>query len=114
MKRWRIFSIVATEIVFCIGCLQAQVIVSPSVAQTASPNKPSGVKGVPFSAEVVNETSRVLGDGTRIHQETQGKSFRDSEGRTRTESEFVRSAGNGERLQHITATFAMNAVPTNS
>jgi hypothetical protein len=43
------------------------------------------VKGLPFSADVVNEFTQVLGDGTRIHRESPGKTFRDSEGRTRNE-----------------------------
>jgi hypothetical protein len=46
-----------------------------------------GLKGVPFSADIVNETTQTLGDGTRIHRETLGKTFRDSEGRTRNERE---------------------------
>jgi hypothetical protein len=47
-----------------------------------------GIKGVPYSADVITETTRVLADGNRIHQEIHGKQFRDSEGRTRTETEF--------------------------
>ena len=47
-----------------------------------------GIKGVPYSADVITETTRVLADGNRIHQEMHGKQFRDSEGRTRTETEF--------------------------
>ncbi len=51
------------------------------------------VKGVPFSAEVVNETIRVLQDGNRIHHETHGKLFRDSEGRSRRESTTITYGG---------------------
>ncbi len=51
------------------------------------------VKGVPFSAEVVNETTRELHDGNRIHHETQGKLFRDAEGRTRRESTTITYGG---------------------
>jgi len=46
------------------------------------------VRGLPFSADVVEEREQFLADGNRIHQETHGKLFRDSQGRTRTESEF--------------------------
>lgn len=49
---------------------------------------PGSMKGVPFSADVVTETNRQLADGNRIHRETHGKMFRDSEGRTRTENEI--------------------------
>jgi hypothetical protein len=48
----------------------------------------SGVKGVPFSADIVNVFTRVLPDGNRINRETHGKTFRDSEGRTRNETEM--------------------------
>jgi hypothetical protein len=46
-----------------------------------------GLKGVPFSADVVSETTQVLGDGNHIHRELHGKTVRDSEGRTRNEFE---------------------------
>lgn len=49
---------------------------------------PGSMKGAPFSADVVTETNRQLADGNRIHRETHGKMFRDSEGRTRTENEI--------------------------
>ena len=49
---------------------------------------PSSIKGRPYSADVVHESNRVLADGNRIHTETHGKVFRDSEGRTRNEYEF--------------------------
>ena len=39
----------------------------------------------PYTADVVNITDRVLADGNRIHQETRGKTMRDSQGRTREE-----------------------------
>jgi hypothetical protein len=61
----------------------------------------SGMKDVPFSADVTTETDRILADGNRVHRETQGKMFRDSEGRTRTEEEFPLPA-TGEKLQRIT------------
>ncbi len=48
----------------------------------------ANLKGAPFSAETVTETTRVLQDGNHIRQVTRGKIFRDSEGRTRTEFSF--------------------------
>jgi len=60
----------------------------------------SGVKNQPFSADVVWTTDQTLADGNRIHQETHGKSYRDSEGRQRTEREFI--APGGERHSFIT------------
>src|SRR5215831_9563842 len=47
-----------------------------------------GVKGIPFSADVVREHTQLLADGNRIHRETHGATFRDAEGRTRNESEL--------------------------
>jgi hypothetical protein len=43
-----------------------------------------GVQGAPFSAEVIDESEQFLADGNRIHRETHGRIFRDSQGRTRT------------------------------
>jgi len=45
------------------------------------------VKGAPYSGEEVNETNQVLADGTRIHRETRATVYRDSEGRTRRETQ---------------------------
>jgi hypothetical protein len=44
-------------------------------------------KGAPFSADIVHEFTQVLADGNRIHRESQGKIFRDAEGRNRSEVE---------------------------
>src|SRR5450759_838848 len=46
----------------------------------------TSVKGAPYSAEAVNETNQMLADGTRIHRENRTTVYRDSEGRTRSES----------------------------
>jgi hypothetical protein len=58
-----------------------------------------GVQGVPFSADVTTETTRVLADGNRIHHEMHGKIYRDSEGRTRTEDSML--LPNGETRQSV-------------
>ena len=44
-------------------------------------------KGAPFSADIVHEFTQVLADGNRIHRESQGRIFRDAEGRNRSEFE---------------------------
>jgi hypothetical protein len=51
------------------------------------------VRGLPFSADVIDEREQFLADGNRIHHETHGKIFRDSQGRTRTESVIGAAAG---------------------
>jgi hypothetical protein len=44
--------------------------------------------GLPFSADVIEETDKVLADGNRIHRQSHGKFYRDSQGRVRTETEL--------------------------
>jgi hypothetical protein len=44
------------------------------------------VKGAPYSADEVRETNQVLGDGTRIHNESKVTVYRDGEGRVRRET----------------------------
>jgi hypothetical protein len=44
------------------------------------------VKGAPYSGVEITETTQVLADGTRIHNETQTQVYRDSEGRVRREN----------------------------
>jgi hypothetical protein len=43
------------------------------------------VKGAPYSAEAVTETTQMLPDGNRIHRQNSSRIFRDSQGRTRRE-----------------------------
>jgi hypothetical protein len=54
------------------------------------------VRGVPYSAERVTDTVKVLADGNRIVQHSTEKLYRDSDGRTRVESEW-----NGKPLVQI-------------
>ena len=46
----------------------------------------STVKGAPYSAVEVTESNQMLADGTRIHNESQTKVYRDGEGRVRRET----------------------------
>ncbi len=46
----------------------------------------SPVKGAPYSGVEVTESTQVLADGTRIHNETSTSVYRDSEGRVRRET----------------------------
>jgi hypothetical protein len=43
------------------------------------------VKGAPFSADLVTETTQALADGNHIHQTSTSRLYRDAEGRTRRE-----------------------------
>jgi hypothetical protein len=65
------------------------VLSSPSRADNAVLGVDSA-KGSPFSADVVYEFTQVLGDENRIHRESHGKIFRDSQGRIRNEFEDQR------------------------
>ncbi|HWT00505.1 MAG TPA: hypothetical protein VN256_09680 [Pyrinomonadaceae bacterium] len=46
------------------------------------------VKGAPYSAQAITETTRALADGNRIRRETSASVYRDSEGRTRRDQEL--------------------------
>lgn len=57
--------------------------------------------GQPFSADVIEETDRSLADGNHIHRENHGRIFRDSQGRTRNETEMGNFAPGARPLLHI-------------
>ena len=89
----------------CISLITTLALCSISLSQTSS--KPAAysvstlsaginlrsVAGAPFSAEVVSQSTQVQSDGTpvaleAVTRETHGKLFRDSAGRTRSETEL--------------------------
>ena len=47
------------------------------------------MKGAPYSAETVIESTQTLADGNRINRRRQGRVYRDSEGRTRREEDVT-------------------------
>ncbi|HZT31918.1 MAG TPA: hypothetical protein VFA33_18660 [Bryobacteraceae bacterium] len=47
------------------------------------------VKGVPYSAQAVTETTQTLADGNRIHRTVTASVYRDGEGRTRREQSLA-------------------------
>lgn len=47
---------------------------------------PPVILNAPYSAEVISTFDKVLPTGNRVHRETHGKVYRDSQGRTRTEA----------------------------
>ncbi len=84
----------------CIALLLCTFL---AIAQTGNKEKPfsttlaggihlRSIAGVPFSADVVKEFTRALPDGTQVPAVTRGKMFRDSEGRTRSETEILSAA----------------------
>ncbi|HEX5084039.1 MAG TPA: TonB family protein [Blastocatellia bacterium] len=58
------------------------------------------VKGAPFSADIVSETIQVLPDGNRIFQRSEGRIYRDIQGRTRSERTY-QLGGSNEQKQVI-------------
>jgi TonB family protein len=58
------------------------------------------VKGAPFSADVVSETVQALPDGNRIVQRSEGRIYRDSQGRTRNQLTY-QMGGSSEQRQVI-------------
>lgn len=58
------------------------------------------VKDAPFSADIVSETIQTLSDGNRIVQRSEGRIYRDSQGRTRNERAF-QMGGSSEQKQTI-------------
>ncbi|HEU0174260.1 MAG TPA: energy transducer TonB [Blastocatellia bacterium] len=58
------------------------------------------VKGAPFSANIASETIQTLPDGNRIVQRSEGRIYRDSQGRTRSERTF-QMGGSSEQRQVI-------------
>jgi len=68
-------------------------IASAAYAQRGGPTyvragvQPELVKGAPYSAEVVNESTQTLSDGNRIVRRSTSRIYRDSEARTRREED---------------------------
>lgn len=62
------------------------------------------VKGIPYAAEGVNETTQVLADGNRITRKSTSSVYRDSQGRTRNEhslGDVGPWASKGEKIVNI-------------
>lgn len=88
----------------CISLVSTLVLCSIALAQTNgrsgaySASTVSGginlraVAAAPFSADVVSQSTQILADGTPVTRESHGKIFRDSAGRTRSETELESSA----------------------
>jgi hypothetical protein len=89
-------------------CIALLLCSSFAIAQSGAGEKPfsttlaSGIHlrsiaGAPFSADVVKEFTRVLPDGSLAPAVAHGRMFRDSEGRTRSETEVLSAAATEPR-----------------
>ena len=98
----------------CISLASTLVLCSISFGQTnSSPAVYSAstlssginlrsVAGAPFSADVVSQSTQILTDGTAVTRETHGKLFRDSAGRTRSETELESPAAGVATRRFVT------------
>jgi hypothetical protein len=68
---------------------QDEVARKQAVEMTARMPLEKSMKGAPYSAESVVESSQTLADGNRISRKTTGAVYRDSEGRTRREEDVT-------------------------
>jgi hypothetical protein len=98
----------------CISLITTLAFCSISLGQTSS--RPAAysastlsnginlraVAGAPFSADVVSQSTLVLADGTPVTRETHGKMFRDSAGRTRSETELESSVAGVASRRFVT------------
>ncbi len=86
----------------------------------AEPGMPGRVvKNAPYSADVVTETTQTLADGNHIHQISNSKIYRDSDGRTRLEQSLngLSAIAGSTALPHVVfihdpvahQSFALNA-----
>jgi hypothetical protein len=101
---------IAWALPFSILCLCATLSVAQTDAKATAypPTTLSGgislrsVAGAPFSADVVQQFTQLMPDGTRLARETQGKMFRDAAGRTRSETELVGATAGTETRRYVT------------
>jgi hypothetical protein len=63
-----------------------KLLVNPSIVGFGGAVMGAAVKNAPYSADEIRESTQVLGDGTRIHNESKVTVYRDSEGRIRRET----------------------------
>lgn len=95
----------ASTLILC-SLSSAQTSRSPVTAYSASTLAGGinlrSVPGSPFSADVVTQSTLVMADGTSVTRETNGKMFRDSAGRTRSETELERSVAGVAARRFVT------------
>jgi hypothetical protein len=90
-----------TLCVFVLGTTLAQAQAPSAAFNVAGPTGGAVVKDAPYSAEVVTTYDRVLPSGEKLHGETHGKVYRDSQGRTRTESDALAPATTSQKFMFI-------------
>jgi hypothetical protein len=98
----------------CISLISTLALCSISVGQTGGSSAAyyastlsnginlRTVSNAPFSADVLSQTTQLMTDGTPVTRETHGKMFRDSAGRTRSETEMQSSVAGVAARRFVT------------
>ncbi len=98
--------IVCSVLLFSASASFGQVGAKGSAASTGTLSAGINLRsiaGAPFSADVVKQSTQLLPDGSRALLETRGKMFRDTQGRTRVETELA--SGPGSATRHFITIF---------
>ena len=97
MKLYLILSTLAL-----VGLAHGQMLTPQAGSPPATPAAFSGagvglsapnIPGAPFSADTESRSTRLLPSGEQFQSRSQGKLYRDSQGRTRRETDFVSGSG---------------------
>ncbi len=96
----RVLAFFALAIASCCALSGRQAAGGVTPLPPGAPSIPTTIKNAPFSAQVVTKYDHVLANSNHIHRETQGRIFRDSQGRVRTETQVATLSGI-ENLEHI-------------
>lgn len=98
--RWLLTGLILLMAGMAAAQVSARAVAGPAGVTNASAS--AVVKNAPFSADVVTLYDRAVDNGNHIHSETRGKIFRDSQGRTRTDSEAPSLQPGTEKYEHTT------------
>jgi len=96
LNRWGVAGLL---LVLAAGTAAAQ---TSRYTGQGSATAPAVVPGAPFSADLITSYDRAADNGGHIRRETQGKIFRDGQGRTRTETEVLAPPPSTEKWRRIT------------
>ncbi|HEX8734164.1 MAG TPA: hypothetical protein VF721_02505 [Pyrinomonadaceae bacterium] len=92
-----LFLVLLCVITLAASALAQQTAASKVTAEIIASSSTSLVKGAPFSAEAISESTQILADGNKISRSFTVRMYRDSEGRFRRE-EVPGASGTGSLL----------------
>lgn len=94
MKAWKPYALT----VLVLGTVLVRAQAPYAAFNVTGPAGGGVVQDAPYSAEVVTTYDRVLPSGEKLQGETNGRVLRDSQGRTRTETDSVSPAGISQKF----------------